>query len=112
MKDFVSNLRSLVIDTYKSSLEAVNTFELGVVPFITRHFVLPTDVDTFRTLLPGEDHPLEAGSLIFRSSKPEEDYLFEQEVSTYRTSQPEEGHPFRAQEVSSHRVTRGTFLQA
>ena len=75
-------------------MEAVNTFELGVVPFISRHFVLPTDVDTFRTLLPGEDHPLEAGSISFRPSRPEE-----QEVSTFKTSQPEEGHPLRAQEV-------------
>ena len=46
MENLVSNLRSFAIDTYRTSMEAVNTFELGVVPFITRHFVLPTDVDT------------------------------------------------------------------
>ena len=74
-------------------MEAVNTFELGVVPFITRHFVLPTDVDTFRTLLPGEDHPLEAGSI--RTSRPEEAHPFEPEVSlTFRSSRPEEEYLF------------------
>ena len=77
MENFVSNLRSFTMDTYRTSIEAVYTFELGVVPFISRHFVLPTDVDTFRTLLQGEDHPLEAGSISFRSSRPEEDYPFE-----------------------------------
>ena len=76
-------------------MEAVNTFELGVVPFISRHFVLPTDVDTFRTLLLGEDYPLEAEVSTLRSSRPEEAHPFEQEVSlTFRTSRPEEDHPF------------------
>ena len=46
MKNFVSKLRALIIGTYKTSLKAVNTFELGVVTFRTRHLVLPTDVDT------------------------------------------------------------------
>ena len=46
MENLVSNLRSFAIDTYRTSMEAVNTFELGVVPFISLHFVLPTDVDT------------------------------------------------------------------
>ena len=95
MESFVSNLRSLVIDTYTTSLEAVNIFELGVVPFISRHFVLPTDVDTFRTLLPGEDHPLEAEVSTLRSSRPEEAHPFEQEVSlTLGPSRLEEDYPF------------------
>ena len=104
MKNFVCKLRALIIDTYKTSLKAVNTFELNVVPFITRHFVLPTDVDTFRTLLPGEDHPLKAEVSTLRSSRPEEDHPFEQEVSTFRTLEPEDPtvatvHPFEQQEV-------------
>ena len=49
MENFVSNLRSFAIDTYRTSIEAVNIFELSVVPFISRHFVLPTDVDTTGT---------------------------------------------------------------
>ena len=84
---------------------------------------MPTDVDTFRTLLPGEDHPLEAEvstfissrleeahpfepevSLTFRSSRSEEEYPFEQEVSTFGTLKPEDPtvatvHPLEQQEV-------------
>ena len=86
-------------------MEAVNTFELGVVPFISRHFVLPTDVDTFRTLLPGEDHPLEAEVSTLRSSRPEEAHPFEQEVSlTFGPSRLEEDYPFE-QEVSIFRAS-------
>ena len=81
-------------------MEAVNTFELSVVPFITRHFVLPTDVDTFRTLLPGEDHPLEAEVSTLRSSRPEDAHPFEQEVSlTFGPSRLEEDYSFQ-QELS------------
>ena len=50
MENFVSNLRSFAMDTYRTSIEAVNTLELGVVPFISRHFVLPADVDTISQL--------------------------------------------------------------
>ena len=46
MENFVSNLRSFAMDTYRTSIEAVNTLELGVVPFISQHFALPADVDT------------------------------------------------------------------
>ena len=105
MENFVSNLRSFAMDTYRTSIEAVNTLELGVVPFISRHFALPADVDTFRTTLAGEDHPLEAElSLTLGPSRLEEDYSFQQELSIFKASEPEDStvatvHLFEQQEV-------------
>ena len=74
---------------------------LGVVTLVEICTTVVAPVLEHSELLkPGEDRP-EARSISLS-------------VSSFRTStsQLEEGHPQKAKEVSSHRVTRGTSLQA